>query len=404
MSDLELDKFKYDLPGSRIARFPLEKRDQSKLLLYNKGAITHHSFSDISGLLPEKTLLVFNETKVIPARLTFFKESGATIEIMLLSPLEPSNDINITMSSQSKVTWECMVKNLKKWKPQQILSTKISINDEISDIEAKLVNKEKNHVEISWGNPKLTFADILEYSGKVPLPPYLKREPIPLDKPRYQTVYSKNKGAVAAPTAGLHFTEEIINEIKSLKHITDYVTLHVGAGTFQPIKEKDVRKHDMHKEAVMVTRANIENLISNLGNIVAVGTTSLRTLESLYWYGLKLILGKDKLFFIEKLYPYSNFDIILPSVNISLQAIIDQMNQMNIDKIHGETQIFILPGYQFKICNGLITNYHIPGSTLMLLVAAFVGDDWKKIYNEALNNEYRFLSYGDSSFLLPKGR
>ena len=402
MSDLELDKFKYDLPESRIARYPLEKRDLSKLLFYNKGVITHHSFKKISDLLPENSLLVFNETKVIPARLTFFKETGATIEVMLLNPLEPSNDINITMSSQSKVTWECMVKNIKKWKPGQILSTKVSRNDEISEVEARLVNKRKNQVEISWKNPGISFSDILEYSGKVPLPPYLKREPIPLDKPRYQTVYSKNEGAVAAPTAGLHFTEEIINKIKSLKHITDYVTLHVGAGTFQPIKEKDVRKHDMHKETILVTRANIENLINKLGNIVAVGTTSMRTLESLYWYGVKLISGERDLFFIEKLYPYSNFDNDLPAVNKSLQAIIDHMDNLNIDRICGETQIFILPGYQFKICDGLITNYHMPGSTLMLLVAAFVGDDWKKIYNEAMMNDYRFLSYGDSSFLLPK--
>jgi S-adenosylmethionine:tRNA ribosyltransferase-isomerase len=402
MSDLELDKFKYDLPESRIARYPLGKRDLSKLLFYNKGVITHHTFKEISDLLPENSLLVFNETKVIPARLTFFKETGATIEVMLLNPVEPSNDINITMSSRSKVTWECMVKNIKKWKPGQILSTKVSMNDEISGVEARLVNKRKNQVEISWKNPDITFSDILEYSGKVPLPPYLKREPIPLDKPRYQTVYSKNEGAVAAPTAGLHFTEEIINEIKSFKHITDYLTLHVSAGTFQPIKEKDVSKHDMHKETMLVTRANIENLITKLGNIVAVGTTSMRTLESLYWYGVKLISGEGDLFFIEKLYPYSNFDNDLPSVNKSLQAIIDHMNNMNIDRIDGETQIFILPGYKFKICDGLITNYHMPGSTLMLLVAAFVGDDWKKIYNEALKNDYRFLSYGDSSFLLPK--
>jgi len=402
MSDLELDKFKYDLPESRIARYPLEKRDLSKLLFYNKGVITHHTFKEISDLLPENSLLVFNETKVIPARLTFFKETGATIEVMLLNPVEPSNDINITMRSRSKVIWECMVKNIKRWKPGQILSTKVSRNDEISEVEARLVNKSLNQVEISWKNPDITFSDILEYSGKVPLPPYLKREPIPLDKPRYQTVYSKNEGAVAAPTAGLHFTEEIINGIKSLKHITDYLTLHVSAGTFQPIKEKDVRKHDMHKETILVTRANIENLITKLGNIVAVGTTSMRTLESLYWYGVKLISGEGDLFFIEKLYPYSNFDNDLPSVNKSLQAIIDHMNNMNIDRIDGETQIFILPGYKFKICDGLITNYHMPGSTLMLLVAAFVGDDWKKIYNEAMKNDYRFLSYGDSSFLLPK--
>jgi len=403
MSDLELDKFKYDLPESRIARFPLEERDQSKLLHYNKGVISHHQFKDINSILPEKSLLVFNETKVIAARLTFFKKTGAVIEIMLLNPEEPSKDINITMHSNSKVIWECMVKNLKKWKPGQTLTQKIIINDKISDIKAKLINKEKNFVEISWKNPELTFADILEFSGKVPLPPYLKREPTPIDKPRYQTVYSKNKGAVAAPTAGLHFTNDIISEIKSSSHDTDYITLHVGAGTFQPIKEQDVTKHEMHKETIIVSRANLEKVLKNLGNIIAVGTTSMRTLESLYWFGVKLILGNDTLFFIEKLYPYTKSDVKLPSVIEALSAIIDHMNKMNINKIQGETQIYILPGYQFRICDGLITNYHMPGSTLMLLVAAFIGDDWKRVYDEALNNGYRFLSYGDSSFLLPKG-
>ena len=401
MSDLELDKFKYDLPESRIARFPLEQRDQSKLLHYNKGVISHHQFREINKLLPEKSLLVFNETKVIPARLTFFKETGAVIEIMLLNPEKPSIDINITMNSNFKVTWECMVKNLRKWKPGQTLSQEVTVNDKILQIKAKLINKEKNSVEISWDNPELTFADILEYSGKVPLPPYLKREPTPIDKPRYQTVYSKNKGAVAAPTAGLHFTNEIINEIRTSNHETDYITLHVSAGTFQPIKEQDVTKHDMHKETVIVSRANLEKVLNNLGNIIAVGTTSMRTLESLYWFGTKLILGNDISFFIEKLYPYTKSEVKLPSVIEALSAIIDHMNTLNIDQIQGETQIFILPGYQFRICDGLITNYHMPRSTLMLLVAAFVGDDWKRIYDEALNNEYRFLSYGDSSFLLP---
>lgn len=402
MSDLELDKFKYDLPESRIAKFPLEKRDQSKLLHYNKGVISHHQFRDINSILPDRSLLVFNETKVIPARLTFFKETGAIIEIMLLNPIVPSKDINIAMSSHNKVTWECMVKNLKKWKPGQTLSSQITVNDKTVKIGANLVDKEKNYVEISWSKQGFLFADILEYSGKVPLPPYLKREPTSIDKPRYQTVYSKNKGAVAAPTAGLHFTQEIINEIKFSNHDTEYVTLHVGAGTFQPIKEQDVRKHNMHKEAVVVNRENLEKVLKNLGNIIAVGTTSMRTLESIYWFGVKLIMEHDGLFFIEKLFPYNQPESKLPSVKESLNAIIDHMNKLDIDQVQGETQIFILPGYHFRICDGLITNYHMPGSTLMLLVAAFVGDDWRKIYTEALENEYRFLSYGDSSFLLPR--
>ncbi|MGD9327671.1 MAG: S-adenosylmethionine:tRNA ribosyltransferase-isomerase, partial [Cyclobacteriaceae bacterium] len=256
MPALELDEFKYDLPESRIAKFPLDKRDESKLLHYNKGELSHYQFRDINRLLPAKSLLVFNETKVIPARLSFFKETGAVIEVMLLYPLKPSRDVNISMSSTESVTWQCMVKNLKKWKPAQTLVRDLTINDEIIKLEARLIDRENNHVEISWKDPGLTFADILEYSGKVPLPPYLKREPVAIDKPRYQTVYSRNKGAVAAPTAGLHFTDKIIREIKETDHDTDYLTLHVGAGTFQPIKEKDVRRHDMHRETILVSISN----------------------------------------------------------------------------------------------------------------------------------------------------
>lgn len=404
MPALELHEFKYDLPESRIAKFPLDKRDQSKLLYFNKGVISHYQFRDINRLLPEKSLLVFNETKVIPARLSFFKETGAIIEVMLLNPLQPSRDVNISMSATKSVIWECMVKNMKKWKTGQILIRDLRINDEIIKLEARLIDRENNHVEISWNNPDLTFADILEYSGKVPLPPYLKREPVAIDKPRYQTVYSRNKGAVAAPTAGLHFTDEIIREIKETGHDTDYLTLHVGAGTFQPIKEKDVRSHDMHRETILVSISNLEKIKNNLGNILAVGTTSMRTLESIYWYGVKLLSGEDKSFFIEKLYPYDMPFNKLPSVNESLSAIKDHMTKMNIEQIQGETQIFILPGYKFRICRGLITNFHMPGSTLMLLVAAFVGDDWKRIYDEALRNDYRFLSYGDSSFLIPENQ
>ncbi len=402
MSALELDEFKYDLPESRIAKFPLDKRDQSKLLHYNKGVISHYQFRDLNKLLPGNSLLVFNETKVIPARLSFFKETGAVIEIMLLNPVLPSLDISISMSSTNSVTWECMVKNMKKWKPGQILIQDIWINDQIINFKARLIDREKIHVELSWDTPDLTFADILEYSGKVPIPPYLKREPVAIDKPRYQTVYSRNKGAVAAPTAGLHFTDEIIREIKEANHNTDYLTLHVSAGTFQPIKEKDVRRHEMHKETILVNISNLRNIMNNLGKIIAVGTTSMRTLESIYWYGVKLLSGDDKSFFIEKLYPYDMPVDKLPTVMESLNAITHHMNKLKIDQIRGETQIFILPGYKFRICRGLITNFHMPGSTLMLLVAAFVGDDWKKIYDEALNNDYRFLSYGDSSFLLPE--
>jgi S-adenosylmethionine:tRNA ribosyltransferase-isomerase len=401
MTALDLDKYQYRLPESKIARFPLKKRDQSKLLFYRQGEISHFIFKDIPALLPAESLLVFNETKVIPARLNFFKNTGASIEIMLLNPVDPSSDINITMSASCQVTWKCMIKNLRKWKPGQMLEEKISIHGVDLILNASLIDKENNYVRFNWENRNITFAKILNKSGIVPLPPYLKREPVPKDKPRYQTVYSKNKGAVAAPTAGLHFTKKIISEITASNHDTDYITLHVSAGTFQPIHEQDIRRHNMHTESIIVKRSNIRNLINKLGNIIAVGTTSMRTLESIYWYGVMLLNEKKKQFFIDKLMPYKMDHQSLPHVMEALQAVMNHLDECKIEEIHGETQIFIFPGYDFKICNGLITNYHMPKSTLMLLVAAFVGDDWRLIYNAALENNYRFLSYGDSSLLIP---
>jgi S-adenosylmethionine:tRNA ribosyltransferase-isomerase len=401
MDNLNLDNYKYELPESRIARFPLKERSQSKLLYYNKGQITHHTFSHIGALLPPESLLVFNETKVIPARLSFHKKTGASIEIMLLNPIAPSSDINISMSATIKVTWKCMIKNLRKWNPENILELSLPMDGDNIHLKATLVSKAENFVEFAWGNNHYTFSEVLEISGKVPIPPYLKREPVPQDKPRYQTVYSKNDGAVAAPTAGLHFTKKIIQEIVSENHITDYITLHVSAGTFRPIKAGDIKKHDMHRECIIVKKSNIINLINNIGNTIAVGTTSMRTLESMYWFGVKLLRTKENKLFIEKLFPYQHNPDDLPSIKDAFQAVINHMDTREIEVLHGETEIFIFPGYSFKVCSGLITNYHMPTSTLLLLVAAFVGEDWKKIYKVALEEDYRFLSYGDSSFLLP---
>jgi len=401
MASLDLNKYIYELPESRIARFPLEERAQSKLLFFNKGEISHHYFSEISSLLPTHSLLVFNETKVIPARLHFRKTTGASIEIMLLNPVAPSSDINISMSARNKTTWKCMIKNLRRWDPENILETIIHLEKKDIQLTASLVNKEEKHVEFVWDNDRNTFSDILNFSGKVPLPPYLKREPVPLDTPRYQTVYSKNDGAVAAPTAGLHFTKNILKDIMDKNHISDFITLHVSAGTFRPIQVEDIRQHDMHRENIIVKRSNIVNLVNNLGRTIAVGTTSMRTIESMYWFGVKLLEKKEDHLFIEKLYPYDHDRNTLPVTKEALQTVLDYMDEEKIDELHGETEIFIFPGYSFKVCNGLITNYHMPASTLILLVAAFVGDDWKKIYDVALKENYRFLSYGDSSFLIP---
>lgn len=401
MMDLDLENFKYELPESRIARFPLESRDQSKLLFYNKGKITHHIFRDVATLLPSQSLLVFNETKVIPARMLFKKRTGAAIEIMLLEPIAPSGEVNITMSSSSPVIWECMIRNLKKWKTEEILEKELNLEQGRIRLEATWSDKTKRQVRFEWVGSPNTFSDILDAAGKVPLPPYLKREPIPEDKSRYQTVYSKHKGAVAAPTAGLHFTHEILKEIHRLGHQTDYLTLHVSAGTFQPIQERDIRKHNMHTESILVKKSNILKILSNPGHLIAVGTTSMRTLESIYWFGVKLLKDIGSEFFIEKLYPYEHDHDNLPDPKKALLAVIKHMEMNDTDLLRGETQIFIFPGYDFRICDGIITNYHMPGSTLMLLVAAFVGEDWRKIYEAALENQYRFLSYGDSSLLFP---
>ena len=401
MMDLNLDQYKYDLPESKIARFPLKHRANSKLLFYNKGKISHHSFSDIESLLPRKSLLVFNETKVIPARLNFKKHTGAVVEIMLLNPIAPSEDINIAMSTARKVSWKCMIRNLRKWQQDTTLHTIISLEKEDIQLSARLVDKEEKHVEFQWFSDLYTFSDILNFSGKVPLPSYLKREPVPMDRSRYQTIYSKNDGAVAAPTAGLHFTKKILKEINARGHISDFITLHVSAGTFRPIQVEDIKQHDMHRESIIVNRSNVLNLVNNIGRTIATGTTSMRTLESLYWFGVKVIQKKEDHLFIDKLYPYQHDTCHLPSTRDALIAVGNFMDERNIEEIHGETEIFLFPGYQFRVCDGLITNYHMPASTLMLLVAAFVGIDWRKIYNAALSEDYRFLSYGDSSFLIP---
>jgi S-adenosylmethionine:tRNA ribosyltransferase-isomerase len=267
-------------------------------------------------------------------------------------------------------------------------------------VEAELTNRDEKIVRFTWSDNTISFAEIVEAAGEVPLPPYFQRKPIPEDKERYQTVYSKNKGAVAAPTAGLHFTNQILGQIEKKGHLIDYLTLHVSAGTFQPVKQEDATQHPMHSEQIVVTKENLENLIRQ-DTIVAVGTTSMRTLESLYWFAVKLMDVPTSTFEIEKLYPYQNHND-LPQRKEVFEYLLSHMNKLGTGQLMGETEIFILPGYDFKICDGLITNFHQPCSTLLMLIASFIGDDWKKLYQEALDNDYQFLSYGDSSLLLPK--
>ena len=393
--DVNLNEYTYELPEEKIAKFPLKSRDSSKLLHYN-GEISHHHFRDVSQFLPANSTIFFNNTKVIPARLLFQKSTGASIEIFLLEPVLPSRVMSEAMTAKASVTWSCMIGNAKKWKDDQVLEKKLIIDEQEVTIKAKWNSRSGQQVTLEWLED-YTFAEVVEASGKVPLPPYIDREVTDEDKPRYQTVYSKIDGAVAAPTAGLHFTENVLKDLDQKQIEKEELTLHVSAGTFQPIKATSVEAHDMHSEEVIVSKRHVEALI-NSNFVTAVGTTSMRTLESLYWYGVKILNRDGSEFQIPKLYPYADHRVV-PSLKESMEAILSFMNKNNLSVIVGHTEIFIFPGYDFKVCDALITNFHLPGSTLILLVAAFVGEDWRRIYESALQENYRFLSYGDSSVL-----
>ncbi len=395
---IDLSTYEYTLPEDRIAKFPLEKRDLSKLLQFKNGEISHHHFFDLPDLLSSDSLLVYNDTKVIPARLIFLRDSGARIEVFLLQPLAPSTVIPEVMLSRHPVLWETIIGNLKKWKDGEVLKGKIPFKTGELTVEARLMDREKKLVELSWSDYGIPFVDVVEASGEVPLPPYLNRKPDAMDKFRYQTVYSSKEGAVAAPTAGLHFTDQVFDRLRKKGIEEATVTLHVSAGTFQPIKAEDVTEHPMHREQLVIEPEMIQKLLKGSKDIVAVGTTSVRTLESLYWYGVKLIEGKGEDFHISKLFPYEDRSYI-PALEESLEAILNYIGRKGIQTLYGSTEIFIFPGYSFHMIRGLITNFHQPGSTLILLIASILGDDWKKIYNEALENRYRFLSYGDSSLI-----
>ncbi|SEJ20942.1 S-adenosylmethionine:tRNA ribosyltransferase-isomerase [Dyadobacter koreensis] len=398
---LRIESFDYDLPDERIARYPLDPRDSSKLLVFNQGKIKHGTFCDLTGNLPSDTLLVFNDTKVIPARAYFQKETGATIEILLLHPELPTRIINDAMLVTDSCIWECMIGNKKRFKLTDTLSTELFVNGKTVRLQVAYADYDRNHIKL-WWDQEIQFLDIVQALGEIPLPPYLKRETEEGDKQTYQTVYARQNGAVAAPTAGLHFTENVFKKLAEKGIRKSFLTLHVGAGTFQPIKANSVTEHKMHSEQVVYSRALITELLKNTESIVPVGTTSLRSLESLYWFGVKLFRAETTVFNIEKLYPYPFKAEELPSAHDALTAIATYMDAGKLDEVVGETEIFIFPGYTFRLCKGLITNYHQPGSTLILLVAALVGEDWRRIYKEAMDNGYRFLSYGDSSLLWKK--
>jgi S-adenosylmethionine:tRNA ribosyltransferase-isomerase len=432
MTSVPLREYRYDLPNERIARFPLPERDQSKLLVSRPSGITHRTFTDLPGELPERSLLVFNDTKVIPARLRFRRATGALIELFLLHPVEPTPVLAEAMSVTGTCVWECLIGNRKRWKAGEGLSFELRMKNEELRIQAERVDSEKSHVRFSWycTNPagseppsnhrSETFLELLRAAGALPLPPYLNREAQDSDYETYQTVYSRHAGAVAAPTAGLHFTDRVFEDLKSRGHQTEFLTLHVGAGTFQPVKVENVLEHPMHGEQVVVTRRNVEVLLENLGRIIPVGTTSMRALETMYWLGTQTLqreilrvdyasaaasprsgsgMSQPVPFFIDQHEPY--LDRPVPPPREALEALLRHFDRTGTDVWTGETRILIVPGYDFKLCRGLVTNFHQPGSTLLVLIAALIGERWREVYAQALQNGYRFLSYGDSSLLMP---
>jgi S-adenosylmethionine:tRNA ribosyltransferase-isomerase len=396
LPDLTLSQFQYDLPDECIARFPLPQRDQSKLLVYQNGQISHHTFSNVPDLLPEGSFLVFNDTKVIPARLLFTRQTGGIVELFLLNPAPTDRPVSVAMTDTGQTVWHCMIGNRKRWKPGEALTMPLGP----ITLTAEWVNAETNEIGFRWQPAGTSFAAVVQQAGQMPLPPYLKREATEADRDTYQTVYARQEGAVAAPTAGLHFTEAVFEKLQKRGIRHDTLTLHVGAGTFQPIKTTDPRAHTMHSEQVVYTRANLENLLARLGYVVAVGTTSMRSLESLYWFGVRLLQNHPNPFHLDQHYAYQVPESSQPTTETAIQAVLTYLERSGQTTLTAQTAIYITPGYQMRLCRGIITNFHQPGSTLILLIAALVGNDWRSIYQQALTNNYRFLSYGDSSLLL----
>jgi S-adenosylmethionine:tRNA ribosyltransferase-isomerase len=402
IQDIHITDYNYLLPDERIAKYPLSRRDESKLLIYRHGKIAVDTFNRLSDYLPEKSLMVFNNTRVIQARLLFRKSTGAQIEIFCLEPAIPADYI-INFQQTKRCSWYCLVGNLKKWK-EGILQQSVRINDEsiVLSAELKETKGDTHLITFSWDHPSCTFAAILDAAGKLPIPPYLHRETEESDLQTYQTVYSKIKGSVAAPTAGLHFTPELLESLKSQGIQMADITLHVGAGTFMPVKTDTIDEHTMHTEYFSVHRRTILLLLENIGQIIAVGTTSVRTLESLYPIGVALYENPDvspEELMVKQWVPYETSQNLIAPMK-SLQQILNYMDRRQLDQLVSATQIMIVPGYVFRMIRGMITNFHQPQSTLLLLVSAFVNGNWKEIYDYALAHDFRFLSYGDSSLLL----
>lgn len=402
---IRISEFNYPLPDERIAKFPLPVRDQSKLLLYRHGEVTEDIFTSLPDYLPANSLIIFNNTKVIQARLHFHKETGALIEVFCLEPIQP-NDYALNFQQTEHAAWLCMIGNLKKWK-EGALKREITVKGKPLTLTAErgACHGTSHWVDFRWNNPEITFADILEVFGELPIPPYLNRETQESDKETYQTVYSKIKGSVAAPTAGLHFTPRVLDALREKGVALEELTLHVGAGTFKPVKSEEIEGHEMHTEYISVNRSTLEKLVAHEGKAIAVGTTSVRTLESLYHIGVTLLHNPNATeedLHVKQWQPYETAleTAATPAVD-ALQAIIAYLDRHHMETLHSSTQIIIAPGYEYRIVKAMVTNFHQPQSTLLLLVSTFLHGDWRKIYDYALAHDFRFLSYGDSSLLIP---
>ena len=405
---IHISDYNYPLPDERIAKFPLAQRDHSKLLVFENGDISEDIFYNITGHLPKGALMVFNNTKVIQARMHFRKETGALIEVFLLEPAEPA-DYELMFQTNGKCAWHCLVGNLKKWKEGQ-LSRSFDVNGKTVTLSVERLHEERTShwVEFRWDNPDVSFAEILDAAGELPIPPYLNRDTQESDKTTYQTVYSKIKGSVAAPTAGLHFTDKVLADIDAHGIDREELTLHVGAGTFKPVKSEEIEGHEMHTEYICVNKKTIDKLIAHGGKAIAVGTTSVRTLESLYYMGVKLHdnpnLTEEQLH-VGQWEPYDYAERLaaegtapLDTID-ALREISDYLDRTSRKALHSSTQIIIAPGFEYHIVDILVTNFHQPQSTLLLLVSAFVKGEWRRIYDYALAHDFRFLSYGDSCLI-----
>ena len=398
---ISIEDYNYSLPDERIAKFPLPKRDESKLLLYRDGKVSESVFKHITDYLPKGSLMVFNNTRVIQARLLFQRATGAQIEVFCLDPAAP-HDYELIFQQTEACNWICLIGNAKKWK-EPVLSREITVAGQTVRLSAEKVQSygETHQIRFSWDGG-FSFAEVLDAAGELPIPPYLHRKTEESDLKTYQTVYSKIKGSVAAPTAGLHFTPEVLADLDAKGFGREELTLHVGAGTFKPVKSETIEGHEMHTEYISVRRSTIERVMQNFGKIIAVGTTSVRTLESLYYIGVTLAVHPDATseeLIVRQWMPYEDANNRLTPAE-ALQNILDYLDKHQLNTLITATQIIIAPGYEFKIVKGIVTNFHQPKSTLLLLISAFVKGDWKNIYDYALGHNFRFLSYGDSSLLL----